>query len=363
MSQRDLDEYGVYSLRIGERKKTSNKSIFKDKAELIGDENGKMVSITNRDQVTFFKNPPLIDNIPINTLGESIFEDSTSIESVTLTDGITKIEKCAFKNASSLKSIVLPEGLIEIDDEAFSLCESLEEVVFPKSLKRLGTRCFLGAKNLKKAIFQESKSFLNGDIILDMGRMAFSECLSIEEVVLPVIEEIPDGAFMESSLRSIHLPRSVKKIGSYAFSRCWNLREIYFEGSFDEMRKIEFGLNWNRDLDESLVLYAKGDDGSYFDIMEKGEGRSYPYDYKTLFPPDVPLYIEKAMKDLGIINPSFTMDELQRKYHEKAKAFHPDRILALNLDASYIEFASVKFKELTEDYELLKEYLYRNGRN
>lgn len=361
MSQRDISEFGVYAYRIGERKKTSSRSVFKDKSELIMSEDGTLKRIANRDQVSFFKNPVEIDEKMAVRVGDSLFQDSKEISSVVLQEGIREIESHAFKNASLLKSIELPEGLERIGEEAFSLCTSLEEVVFPKSLKFLGPRAFLGCKNLKRIIFQESKSFLNGDVVLEMGSMAFSECLSIEEIVFPLIKEIPDGAFMECGFKEVHLPDSLERIGSYAFSRCWALSKIYFDGPLKDLRRVELGLNWNRDLSDELVLYALDDNGSYFDVMSTQKEKSDRDDNQFEGRGSVPIYIERAMTDLGIISVDFTFDELHRKYLEKAKSFHPDRILALNLDSSYIEFASLKFKELTEEYELLKSYLSRKG--
>ena len=66
---------------------------------------------------------------------------------------------------------------------------------------------------------------------------------SIEESYIKIT--IPEGvttieeyAFYESSIKNIIIPESVTKIGSSAFSGCWNLRTVSFKGKTKSVTKI-----------------------------------------------------------------------------------------------------------------------------
>lgn len=57
---------------------------------------------------------------------------------------------------------------------------------------------------------------------------------------------VPDYAFAYcecSSLQSITLPNSLKKIGMFAFRHCINLTEIKYDGTQQEWKKVKKGEN------------------------------------------------------------------------------------------------------------------------
>ena len=68
-------------------------------------------------------------NIPINT--SSIEEDcfsGTSLTTINLHDGITKIKKQAFLNCENLKTVYLGRYIEEIEDNAFAMCSNVTDV-------------------------------------------------------------------------------------------------------------------------------------------------------------------------------------------------------------------------------------------
>ena len=68
------------------------------------------------------------------------------------------------------------------------------------------------------------------DSIIYLGDNIFSRCSSLQEVVFEgtsQIEAIPDKTFYKcTSLKSITIPTSVKKIGEYAFYNCSSISEL-----------------------------------------------------------------------------------------------------------------------------------------
>lgn len=76
----------------------------------------------------------------------------------------------------SLKYYEVPEGVEIICDSAFSECESIEEIVLPSSVRLIGT-AFDGCLNLEKLIIPEG--------VKSIDSYTFSGCTSLENLVLP----------------------------------------------------------------------------------------------------------------------------------------------------------------------------------
>ena len=84
-------------------------------------------------------------NIPskVNYLGEGVFCDCTSLESVIFEgDNIDNIRSLTFFNNSKLKEITLPSSLISIGDETFMNCVELEKVHITSLIEEIGYYSF-----------------------------------------------------------------------------------------------------------------------------------------------------------------------------------------------------------------------------
>jgi hypothetical protein len=102
------------------------------------------------------------------------FNSCSSLQSVTISNSVTNIERCAFSYCDSLQSITISNSVKTISGSAFCACSSLQSVTIPNS-------------------------------ITNIERCAFSYC---------------------DSLQSVTIPNSVTSIGDYAFSRCKKLNQV-----------------------------------------------------------------------------------------------------------------------------------------
>jgi len=115
--------------------------------------------------------------------------------------------------------IVCP--VIGIAEMAFYNCETIEEIVMP-SISDIGPSAFSFCENLKKITFGQSLKIIPGG--------AFAGCSSLTNVTIPDgVIEIGPFAFAQTSIKSITIPESVAFIGEVAF---WTpfLEEIVLEG-------------------------------------------------------------------------------------------------------------------------------------
>lgn len=323
-------EYGVFSFRIGERRHSVRSSIFKDKIEVITDGNGSLTSLTNRDLLLRFRNPSDIDDIAIIEIGKQAFMDSVNLVTLDITSPIELIGEEAFKGCTSLRSVSLPNTLQELEKGAFENCTMLESIDLPESVDTIGSKAFDNCRRLR------SISFSHKD--LNLGTMCFAST-GLESVRIPFTREIPDGAFMGSELKVIELPSTVRRIGASAFSRCRNLSAIYFDGTLDKLRKVEFGIYWNKGIPEDAALYVRDSKGRWYNAFGSKDLNQSKR--------------SRAMEVLGLGENDLSRDRITRAFREKSRRFHPDVIAPYNLDPEFSLFASEKFRELKDAFDYL----------
>ena len=186
------------------------------------------------------------------------------IESILLSDKITKIGQSAFQHCTKLSAIVIPKNIKFLPNYLFNSCTSLESVVFPEELTSIGNlvfdSCPLIVVDLPKTVTEiGSFAFSNTKIksinipggvkVIETGCFqgcrfleevqlpsgitsilgsAFNDCTSLKTINIPnTVTELMHNAFGNcSSLISMKLPNGIKVLNGGAFSRCLALKEI-----------------------------------------------------------------------------------------------------------------------------------------
>ncbi|MDO4191655.1 MAG: Ig-like domain-containing protein [Erysipelotrichaceae bacterium] len=186
--------------------------------------------------------PAYVNDLPVTSIGKSVFENHTEIETVTLPDTMLRIGSYAFMGCSNLNSISFGNSLQEIGPGAFLDCGSLTSISLPASLSR------------------------ENDIDWEYSEGPFSNCWNLREVTFGQEDSgssfwmIPDGLFRDcSGLVEITLPKSVISIGTYAFAHCVNLTTIHLPENMERIGRgaFEWCENLER-LDGLNYLYEAG---------------------------------------------------------------------------------------------------------
>ncbi len=89
--------------------------------------------------------PDYIDGLPV-TLLQSTFENNNTLENVTMPDTLKKLSR-TFYNCSALKHVQLNEGLTILDNYIFSECISLEEIILPSTVEKINMVLFYTKEN------------------------------------------------------------------------------------------------------------------------------------------------------------------------------------------------------------------------
>lgn len=86
--------------------------------------------------------PSEIDGKSVTRIDSFSFRGYLPLTSLTISDGVQKIEDCAFCKCKNLKSVTLPDSVTLISQQAFDLCDNLKSVIIPESVTDIGWRAF-----------------------------------------------------------------------------------------------------------------------------------------------------------------------------------------------------------------------------
>ena len=153
-------------------------------------------------------------NTNITGFSDSVFENCTSLTSITIPSSVTSISNNAFYNCTSLTSITIPSSVTSIGAGAFNGCTSLTSITIPNSVTSIGHGAFYGCTSLTSITIPDSVESI------DSG--AFQSCTSLESITIPdSVTSIGGMAFQDCThLTSITIPSSVTSIGINAFRGC-----------------------------------------------------------------------------------------------------------------------------------------------
>lgn len=179
----------------------------------------------------------------VREIARGAFEHCKELETINIPQSVMAIETAAF-SASGLKKVTLPDGLTSIESAVFSECEQLESVELPRNLKSICMSAFSKCRNLKAIDIPAG--------VEDISSSAFEECSSLAAIRFPegskvydareginalvkgdtllrgcngtVIPEsvtaIGSGAFTDSVLSNLMIPKTVTRLGNWVFRRC-----------------------------------------------------------------------------------------------------------------------------------------------
>ena len=214
-------------LTIGDSVTTIGESAFEDCSSLtsvtIGD------SVTTIGRYVFYRCSSLTSvTIPdsITTIGNMAFYDCSNLTSVTIGDSVTTIGNYAFYYCSSLTSVTIGDSVTTIGEAAFAGCSNLTSVTIPDSVTSIGYNAFYGCTGeliIYSKIIEIDYTDNNYPSYYGWLKVAKFTKLTIGDSVTTIGDYTFGGC---SSLTSVTIPDSVTSIGDYAFAGCSSLTSV-----------------------------------------------------------------------------------------------------------------------------------------
>lgn len=218
--------------------------------------------------------PERIDGLMVTEIGDGAFAGLLRVREIDLPSSVVRIGAGAFVNCIDLRRFRFPTGLKDGDPSWLIGCERLEDVVLPGAATSfsedflssfLPKRVMLGAKARRFAApdrwapvlrefaidadnpwlgtdgtclySRDGKKLLSvvvhrsvcdvADGCEEIARKAFADDVELKSANLPdSLVQIGASAFAGSGLIRLEVPESVRSIGSRAFSRCDDLRDV-----------------------------------------------------------------------------------------------------------------------------------------
>ena len=206
----------------------------------------------------------------------------SGIQSYTVPVGVEKIASSAFKNCDSLKELILPNSLKLVDTNAFDGCKHInrveftgtmverlqikwqtwienghaivvdgvlvEELVIPQTITKILDYAFYYCSSLRAIVFH------NG--IEEIGKCAFNKTkLSGALCLNEGLKRIGAHAFFNTSITTVSLPSSLRKIREGAFATCYQLHSI------------QMGINDRFIVDKGRAVIQKANSSDEFQQM------------------------------------------------------------------------------------------------
>ncbi len=242
----------------------------------------------------------------ITAIGYKAFS-STQISTVTIPNGVERIDAGAFSQCASLHSVSIPNSVIVIGESAFYGCQELKNIVIPNSVTSILKEAFRGCTNLKSVTIGSSVGSIGGlafegtalenltipASVTSIAADAFAYCSSslqsitvdadnpnyysdgnclIELVSQTLIvgcvnSQIPqdiriiaDSAFYNcTGMTGIEIPNSVQEFGWGAFRNCKGLVRIVYRGTMAQWEAISKGKNWDQGTGDYTVYCYDGE--------------------------------------------------------------------------------------------------------
>ena len=169
----------------------------------------------------------------LSFLGDSPFASfKEKVKKVVVEDGVTNIGSYLFYGLNKITSVSIADSVTTIDGWAFQGCTGLTEIRLPSKLGLINNGAFSGCTGIK-SITVPGKTY---NILPDAFEGSGLTTVTLKEGVTN-IDKWFKGC---TGITTVNLPKSVKSIKN-TFDGSKSISHVYYAGSTDDWKKIDFG--------------------------------------------------------------------------------------------------------------------------
>lgn len=208
--------------------------------------------VTLVDNYAFSAMPNITEaTIPgnVKTVGNGVFRVCPKLTEVTFSEGVESIGDELFESDVLLTTVNFPaKSLTKVGTEMFTGCTSMEAYTYPetvKDLKIVDGVLFNTNKNilLSYPCGKKDKTYKVPDGCTKISEYGFNKVANLETIDLNGVTELGLQAFVESSLKSVTVPKSLVKFSTFSFYKMPNLTTAVVEAQLKTVPNGMFSLN------------------------------------------------------------------------------------------------------------------------
>ena len=183
--------------------------------------------------------------------GTAVFQECENLRKATFAKGTTRIPDRIFFGCTALRTVIMPDEVTEIGPGAFSACSALSDLHLPASLEKINDRMFhscpLRELEIPAAVKEVGEDAMLATLISKLtvaeGNTTFDSrdnCNAVIRTADNTMLAATNGAFIPESvdtiayhafveldgIRSVTLPKNLKRVKTQAFFRVSNLSVI-----------------------------------------------------------------------------------------------------------------------------------------
>ena len=188
----------------------------------------------------------------VTHIGDYAFYNCRKLAEVSLPEGLLTLGIGAFLNCKAVERMELPESLTELGPVSMSAMTSLKEIRIPAALTVIGEDALISCTGVQSIqVAEDNPAFTNDDagvlFTKDMTQLILAPGSYAGTYVIPEgTIQILRNAFADcNSMTRVDIAATVESIGTMAFARCENLRQIHFLGDAPAMENSSAFLNLN----------------------------------------------------------------------------------------------------------------------
>lgn len=167
---------------------------------------------------------------------------------------ITNPEDGVFANQKNITNLVVGNNIVGISDYAFYGCSTLESVTLANGLNTIGNGAFANCINMKKCNIASNAN------IRAIGKDAFYGCRSLEKFMVPIgLEALGDSCFegctdlQEVDFSGNGSKVALRELGDHLFKNCSALTHVDFPVSYYDMSPAGTNQDLNIDMFEGCT--------------------------------------------------------------------------------------------------------------
>lgn len=169
--------------------------------------------------------PDTVDGLRVIGIGDNVFKNQYNLKSITFPDTLTSIGEQAFYGCVKLESLILPEKLTSIGNQAFTYCKALSKIVVNSaSIKDFYDNYLgiIGQTPYNNTFYEAGIDSPNGIVV---------EFTNTVARIPAYMFGCSDSGY--ARIAHVTVGENVQHIGDGAFYRCYDLKDVTFEGNSD----------------------------------------------------------------------------------------------------------------------------------